>query len=274
MAFFDHESSCVVPFHLHWFVSSSFQMPRRTTMKGLLDSCFFTLLNVMLWCFFLTPLPPPPLSRQGVSKSILCEEKREHKKTRFEICPRGHTKRKKKGASFGRPDSLSFFLFKTQWCSKTKRQRHRQTEIFQTSPTMNEKKKSRARRAIRSVTFTADTTSQMKILRIDGDTLAMDGTEVGIFKERDQVGLGGALQGQDSGRLEAKVATKIGGNFTHKTLEGQLANEEVRRLLELANFTQSNRSRAITVRLLDAGRRSWKRKKKKIRENGWVTNNI
>ena len=46
-------------------------------------------------------------------------------------------------------------------------------------------------------------------------------------------------------------------NFTDKTLEGQLANEELSALLVATDFTKSNGTRAEAMRLLDAtgGRR-------------------
>ena len=33
--------------------------------------------------------------------------------------------------------------------------------------------------------------------RLDGDTLGVDGSEVGVFEERDEVRLGGLLEGHD-----------------------------------------------------------------------------
>ncbi len=44
-----------------------------------------------------------------------------------------------------------------------------------------------------------ETTSQLDVLRLDGDTLGVDGAEVRIFKEGDEVGLNGFLEGTDSG---------------------------------------------------------------------------
>ena len=41
--------------------------------------------------------------------------------------------------------------------------------------------------------------------RLDGDTLGVDGAEVGIFKERDEVSLDGFLKSTDGRRLEAEI---------------------------------------------------------------------
>lgn len=44
-----------------------------------------------------------------------------------------------------------------------------------------------------------------KILRLDGDTLSVDGSQVGVLEERDKVSLGGLLESHNGGRLEAQV---------------------------------------------------------------------
>ena len=43
---------------------------------------------------------------------------------------------------------------------------------------------------------------QLDILGHDGDPLGVDGAEVGVLEEADQVGLAGLLQGSNSCRLE------------------------------------------------------------------------
>jgi hypothetical protein len=54
----------------------------------------------------------------------------------------------------------------------------------------------------------------------------VDGAQVGVFKERDEVGLNGLLESTDGGRLEAKVRLEILSDFTDETLEGKLADQE------------------------------------------------
>ena len=44
-----------------------------------------------------------------------------------------------------------------------------------------------------------ETTSQLDVLGLDSDTLGVDGAEVGVFKEGDEVGLNGFLEGTDGG---------------------------------------------------------------------------
>ena len=46
---------------------------------------------------------------------------------------------------------------------------------------------------------------ESEVLRLDGDALGVDGSEVRVLEERDEVGLGGLLERHDGGRLEAQV---------------------------------------------------------------------
>lgn len=64
--------------------------------------------------------------------------------------------------------------------------------------------KDKARVWIRNVTY-----------RLDGDTLGVDGAQVGVLKEGDEVGLDGLLQGTDGGRLEAQVGLEVLGDLTN-----------------------------------------------------------
>ena len=79
----------------------------------------------------------------------------------------------------------------------------------------------------------------------------MDGAQVGIFKERDEVSLDGLLEGTDGGRLEAEIRLEVLGDFTDQALEGELADEELSRLLVTTDLTESDGTRLIPVRLLD-----------------------
>ena len=48
-------------------------------------------------------------------------------------------------------------------------------------------------------TLTTDATGELDVLGHDGDALGVDGAQVGVFEESDQVGLGGFLKGHDGG---------------------------------------------------------------------------
>lgn len=79
----------------------------------------------------------------------------------------------------------------------------------------------------------------------------MDGAKVGVFEERDEVSLDRLLEGTDGGRLEAKIALEVLGNFTDQALEGQLADEEFGRFLVTTNLTKSDGTRLVAMGLLD-----------------------
>ena len=85
-----------------------------------------------------------------------------------------------------------------------------------------------------------ETTSQLDVLGLDGDTLSVDGAEVGIFKEGDEVGFNGFLEGTDGGGLEAEVGFEVLGDFTDETLEGELADQELGGFLVATDFTESD----------------------------------
>lgn len=76
-------------------------------------------------------------------------------------------------------------------------------------------------------------------------------TQVGVLEERDEVSLDGLLKSTDGGGLEAKIALKVLGNLTNKSLERELADQELRRLLVATDLTKSDGTRLISMRLLD-----------------------
>ena len=73
-------------------------------------------------------------------------------------------------------------------------------------------------------TFPADAARQLNILGHDGNTLGVNSTQVGIFKETNEVGFRSFLQGQDSGGLEAQVVLEVLRNLADQALEGSLAD--------------------------------------------------
>ena len=84
----------------------------------------------------------------------------------------------------------------------------------------------------------------------------MNGTQVGILEEGDEVRLDGLLQSTDGGGLEAQVGLEVLSDLADETLEGELADEELSRLLVATDLTESDGTRLVAVRLLDTtGRR-------------------
>ncbi|KFM28646.1 hypothetical protein F751_0803, partial [Auxenochlorella protothecoides] len=89
----------------------------------------------------------------------------------------------------------------------------------------------------------------------DGHALGVDGSQVGVLEQADQVGLGGLLQGQHGGGLEAQVGLEVLGDLADQALEGQLADQQLRGLLVLADLAQGDGSGPVAVRLLHSSRR-------------------
>ena len=101
-------------------------------------------------------------------------------------------------------------------------------------------------------TLSTDAASKLDVLGHDGHSLGMDGAQVGVLEEADQVSLRGLLKGHDSGGLEAQVGLEVLGNLTNETLEGQLPDEELGALLVTTDLTESNGSGPVTMGLLDS----------------------
>ena len=79
----------------------------------------------------------------------------------------------------------------------------------------------------------------------------MDSTQVGIFKETDQVGFGGFLERQDGRSLEAQITLEILSDFTDQTLKGQLSNQKIGALLVPTNLAKGDGSGPVSMGLLD-----------------------
>lgn len=79
----------------------------------------------------------------------------------------------------------------------------------------------------------------------------MNGAQVGILKEGDEVGLNGLLESADGRRLEAEIRLEILSNLTDETLERELADQELSRLLVATDLTESDGTGLVAMRLLD-----------------------
>ena len=84
--------------------------------------------------------------------------------------------------------------------------------------------------------------------------LGVDRAEVRVLEEAHEVGLGGLLEREDGGALEAEVRLEVLRDLAHEALERQLAHEELRGLLVAADLAERDRAGAVAVRLLDAAR--------------------
>ena len=68
----------------------------------------------------------------------------------------------------------------------------------------------------------------------------MDGAQVGVLEEGDEVCLDGLLKRTDGGALEAQVGLEVLRDLTNQALEGELADEELGRLLVPTDLTESD----------------------------------
>jgi hypothetical protein len=57
--------------------------------------------------------------------------------------------------------------------------------------------------------FTTKTTGELQILGLDGNTLGMDGGQIGIFEEGDEISLSSFLEGHNSRGLEAEIGLVV-----------------------------------------------------------------
>ena len=107
-------------------------------------------------------------------------------------------------------------------------------------------------------TLATDAAGKLDVLGHDGDTLGVDGAQVGVLKQSDQVSLAGLLQCHHGAALEAQVRLEVLSNLADQTLERQLADQQLGALLVAANLTQGHRAGPVAVRLLDSagGRRA------------------
>jgi len=66
----------------------------------------------------------------------------------------------------------------------------------------------------------------LDIFGLNGDTLGVNSSQVGIFEEGDEVGFGSFLKSTDSGRLETKIGLEILSDFTNETLEAETDRDD------------------------------------------------
>jgi len=91
---------------------------------------------------------------------------------------------------------------------------------------------------------------QLDVFGHDGDALCVDGAQVGVLKQADQVSLAGLLKSTNSSALETKVGFEVLCDLSDQALERQLADQQLSGLLVAADFTKSHSSWPVAMRLL------------------------
>jgi len=105
--------------------------------------------------------------------------------------------------------------------------------------------------------FASDSSGKLNVLGHYGDPLSMNGAEVSVFKESNQVSLSGFLKSRNGTALEPQICFEILCDFANQTLKGELSDQKLCALLVLPDFPQSHGSRPEPVGLLhSAGCRS------------------
>ncbi len=91
----------------------------------------------------------------------------------------------------------------------------------------------------------------MDVLGHDGHTLGVDGAQVRVLEETDEVSLRRLLQRTYGCTLEPQIGLEILRDLTNEALERELAQEKLRGLLVSTNFAQCYGARAVAMGLLD-----------------------
>ena len=110
-------------------------------------------------------------------------------------------------------------------------------------------------RAGRLRALATDAAGELVVLGHDGDALGVDGREVGVLEEANEVRLSRLLEREHRGALEAQVRLELLRNLADEALERKLADQQLRRLLVATDLTKRDRAGAVAVRLLDTSRR-------------------
>jgi hypothetical protein len=90
---------------------------------------------------------------------------------------------------------------------------------------------------ISSESLASDPSCELEVLGHDGDSLGVDGAEVGVLEESDEVSFGGLLEGQNGGGLESQVLFELLGDFSDESLERKLSQQQVGGLLVFSDFS-------------------------------------
>jgi len=98
----------------------------------------------------------------------------------------------------------------------------------------------------------SDPSGELDILWHDGHTLGVNSAQVGVLEKSYQVSLAGLLKGADGCALKPEISFEILSNLSYESLEGQLANKQLGRLLVTPNFTKGHGTGTITMGFLDS----------------------
>merc|ERR1719250_115774 len=100
--------------------------------------------------------------------------------------------------------------------------------------------------------LTPDPPGELNIFGHDGDSLGMDGAQVGVLEQSHQVGLASLLQSHHSRALEPEISLEILSNLPHEALEWQLADQQLCRFLVPPDLSEGHSSWSVPVGFLNS----------------------
>lgn len=105
-----------------------------------------------------------------------------------------------------------------------------------------------------SGTLPADAASELNVAWHDRHTLRVKRAAIGVLKQPDEISFTCFLQSEHGRRLEPQVRlANVLRDLANEPLEGQLSNQQARRLLVAANFAKSNGAGLVPARQYFAG---------------------
>ena len=125
-----------------------------------------------------------------------------------------------------------------------------------------------------STALATNAAGELNVLGHDGDAASVDGAQVRVLKQRNEVGLRRLLKCENGRRLEPQIVLEVLCYFSHlgltprqthtlrgaimselnfyQPLEWQFSKEQICRFLPFADLTKRHGARSIAVRFLDS----------------------
>ena len=75
--------------------------------------------------------------------------------------------------------------------------------------------------------LSSDTSCELDVFGHDGYPFGVDGTEIGVLEQTNEVGFSCLLESHDRRGLETQVGLEVLSDLADQSLEGQLANEQL-----------------------------------------------
>ena len=91
---------------------------------------------------------------------------------------------------------------------------------------------------------TTNATSKVDVLRHDGDSLGVDGKQIGVLEESNEVILGSLMKCGNSSGSAVEICPHLSEYLTHETGKRSFADEELRGLLVSSDLAEGDRAGA------------------------------